>query len=121
MQSGKHQNYGDACVLSTHIGKQFKSIGITGIDAGENQVDRVALHKSNREPVGGGFLDEVSQRPQHRSQESKTPRLGANNQDPKLAHGVHSFVSRMTVRNLLCSASSLREPHRVVNVKTLAN
>ena len=121
MESWKHQNHGDTRVLSTHIGKQFKGVGVTGINAGENQVHRVALHEADRKPVGGGFLDEVTQRPQHRSQESESSRLGADNQDPKLAHGVHSFVSRMIVRNLIAGASSLRELGRVVDLRTLAN
>src|SRR5437763_16358405 len=121
MEPGKHQNHGDIGVLSTHIGKQFEGFGVTGVDAGENQVYRVALHEADRKPVGGGFLDEVTERPQHRSQESESPRLGADNQDAKLTHGVHSFISRMIVRNSFAGASSLRELRRVVDVRTLAN
>ena len=70
MHPGKHQHHGDHGVLPPHVGQQFQSFGVAGIHAGKNEIDRVSLHQPNRQSVGGGFLDEVIQRLQHRSQES---------------------------------------------------
>jgi hypothetical protein len=99
MNPREHQDDRNIDVLSPHIGQQFQPIYVAWIDTGENQVHCVAFHEADSDSVGGSFLDEVTQGTQHRSQESKAPRFGADNQDPELPHGVHSFVSIVVVRN----------------------
>ena len=73
----------------------------------------VPLHQADRHAIVGGFFDDVAQRLQHRGQQGQARRVGIEDQDPGLVHGIRSLViGRRRGLEVNAPSSSRGKSHR---------
>ncbi len=92
VQPGEQQDHRDVAMLAPDVREEFQRITVARIDPREDQIDVLPLHQTDRHPIIGGFLDDMAERLQHRSQQGQSRGIGVEDQDSELVHGIHSRI-----------------------------